>query len=847
MIGRRALVVFAAFAPTVFAPTAQLFGAGERVGSGPRTPYRAEDWTHAWWRLEEWRLRRRIAPAPAPEWDESLRRRILDALERTARLDADPEVRGAALLALGRSEDPQVLDTLLAALEEGSLELRRLAALALGAWGGTAALPVLTAVVADEGASSALRRDAALALGLLRAPKRRPPPRPPEAIPIGRADRPLVALGARGESLVALASDLGVWTFLPGVEPTRSARPSDHVSALVRRGVWLPDQERFLALLDDGRLVSVSGRGSPAARPLAERAAAFAVEPGEGRRVGVLGSSGRADVRRVRDGQVLCELEASEPLAALAWSPDGRRLLAWHAGGRLTIHSARSGRALGAPDWSRPPGRLVTLPGAGLVALIDGEGGLAWHPSDPRAAVETAPPIGRRVLDAVAGGGSLVVLLEGGEVLALDPDGDRTVLLPAGGPPPQRLFALPGGALYLFRRDGTLARLPDPQAAGSIPPDPTGALAAFLEPGTFLGLDDPTRRALALACQVRGDPALLPPIEALLTRRAGVGGTLRAVLAGAAAACATEDDVPRLAPLASSNEGAVRRALASALWLPHRRGAAALFAERIAGELGREGDLRVRTAGSLALGSSAPSGAPPDALLDEFADALQSVGRRLAVVDVARIRLGARSRAAYAAIALGICRAGGASRALLSAYRREEDLLARSALALALGLVGAVEAGPLLLRSVRTSAEPVTLSYHALAVGLLAPAGAEARLRKLLEESDDWEVLLRAAWAFEALGDPTGREILALRLRGRDDRAAAGAAYALGCVGDRRAAAEILALLTGPRSPAPVRRAACVALGRLLSPGSPPADLALRARLDPELDATWLEEVRVLP
>ena len=135
----------------------------------------------------------------------------------------------------------------------------------------------------------------------------------------------------------------------------------------VRDATWSPDGYR-IAYRRDPALAVVAGDGT-GARVLAEavRTVAPAWRPGAPHTLAWVGASGRVDVRDVDTGALVWRSSASVgAMTALAWSADGRRLLARGAG-RVVVfdvtgrrswrvrlpHGARVGAAAWAPRGNR--------------------------------------------------------------------------------------------------------------------------------------------------------------------------------------------------------------------------------------------------------------------------------------------------------------------------------------------------------------------------------------------------------------------------------------------------------------------------------------------------------------
>ena len=181
---------------------------------------------------------------------------------------------------------------------------------------------------------------------------------------------------------------------------------------LVRRGVhdpaWSTGLGYAVAYLQGTALNVVDGTGNPATdRRVRSRAAAVtpAWRPHSDRVLAYSTAGGAIETVDVATGRSLWRARPSEPARELAWSRNGRRLVA------LSSHSVtvldRAGHIL----------RRIALPGAARE--------LALHPSGRRAAVV----VGGRVLNVPLGGRQPSQLFQGRVGgLAWSPDGRRLLL-----------------------------------------------------------------------------------------------------------------------------------------------------------------------------------------------------------------------------------------------------------------------------------------------------------------------------------------------------------------------------------------------------------------------------------
>jgi hypothetical protein len=160
----------------------------------------------------------------------------------------------------------------------------------------------------------------------------------------------------RGRSLSAVAPDGRVaWTWT--------------AFGAVRDAVWSPDGYRIAYRLDDV-LAVIAGDGTGArvfARPVAPVAPAW--RPGAPHTLAWVGAGGRVEVRDVDTGTLAWRSAASVgPVRELAWSADGRRLLA-RASRRLVVLDVAAkrmqripvppGARIGAAAWAPRGGRMA--------------------------------------------------------------------------------------------------------------------------------------------------------------------------------------------------------------------------------------------------------------------------------------------------------------------------------------------------------------------------------------------------------------------------------------------------------------------------------------------------------
>ncbi|MFG0316338.1 MAG: HEAT repeat domain-containing protein, partial [Planctomycetota bacterium JB042] len=302
-------------------------------GEGPRVDYRDEAWEF-WWFLNEDRLveERRVERAgkdarPRPELAADVRASIRDALE-TGLHDTSADVRSAALVALARLGDREVLPRLVAALEDDVHEVRRAAARAIGVLGDPSAVELLEEIVRDDDRDGPVRQDAAVALGLLDADappaedsgENRPAPPPPAWT--GHDG---------GVTSIAVGADL----VLSGGADGRVRRhdPADGAATVLLEAdapiaalSLAPDGALVAVAADDVAVVPLDG-GRPQRVPVDDPPRAVALEPERAERVAAGAGDGALRVFRIAGGRTLSEAEEDGAAATVCrWPAGGEKI-----------------------------------------------------------------------------------------------------------------------------------------------------------------------------------------------------------------------------------------------------------------------------------------------------------------------------------------------------------------------------------------------------------------------------------------------------------------------------------------------------------------------------------------
>jgi Tol biopolymer transport system component len=215
----------------------------------------------------------------------------------------------------------------------------------------------------------------------------------------GWSPRGLHVVGVRGRRLEAVTPT--------GTVQWQLSRPRG-----VHHPAWSPGDGFRIAYLE-GRTLRVAAGDGTDDHLVRRRAAPVmpAWRPGGGYVLTYAGVGGRIETVDADSGRRVWARRAQERPSALAWTRDGRRLVALSASG-LSVYDRR-----GRPVLDRP------LPGARALAL---------HPSGRRAAVTVAGPGGTRVMAVrLSAGGRPRPLVTGlGRVdgIAWSPDGRRLLV-----------------------------------------------------------------------------------------------------------------------------------------------------------------------------------------------------------------------------------------------------------------------------------------------------------------------------------------------------------------------------------------------------------------------------------
>jgi hypothetical protein len=203
---------------------------------------------------------------------------------------------------------------------------------------------------------------------------------------------------------------------LVAVTPTGTTKWTLARPRRVHHPAWSPGDGFFVAYLEGGRadavLRTVDGKGNPATdRRLRRRAAAVtpAWRRGEDYVLSYATAGGAIETLDATTGRRLWRTRAAEPVRAIAWSRDGRRLVALSSS-EVTVLS-RDGREL----------RTLPLPGTGRE--------MALHPSGERASVVVAGARKTRVLELPLRGGAPRQVFQGDvDGLAWSEDGRHLLL-----------------------------------------------------------------------------------------------------------------------------------------------------------------------------------------------------------------------------------------------------------------------------------------------------------------------------------------------------------------------------------------------------------------------------------
>ncbi len=175
----------------------------------------------------------------------------------------------------------------------------------------------------------------------------------------------------------------------------------------------------------------------------------------------------------------------------------------------------------------------------------------------------------------------------------------------------------------------------------------------------------------------------------------------------------------------------------------------------------------------------------------------------------------------HVAMALALDGDPGNAAPLLAALASEHERSTLASMAVALGVLQASSAAPPLLRLLETERDPMMQGYLCLALGLIAPAQPDlvARIRALVRQSHDVELIRSGIMALGLLGDRQGLDALAADVRTLHSTVnRAAILHGLGLVGDRQTLLPILDVLHDETQPSYVRTYALQALGELSDP-----------------------------
>ena len=179
------------------------------------------------------------------------------------------------------------------------------------------------------------------------------------------------------------------------------------------------------------------------------------------------------------------------------------------------------------------------------------------------------------------------------------------------------------------------------------------------------------------------------------------------------------------------------------------------------------------------------------------------------------------------------------------AFEHESDPSFGGAFAVALGLAGAKSAGAQLLDKLRGTADEALLGHLAVALGLLGEREAgDDLLRLCARQSTSPELRRQAATGLGLLGEGAAVDTLLAALQGAPTLGvSAGAASALGMLGDREALRPLLVMCTDGSIQPLTRGFAVAALGLLSERGSRPFHAALKADLAYRVSTPALAEL----
>ncbi len=811
-------------------------------GQGPRTDYHDEDWEY-WWFLNSesilaTRRQERLGDAAKPPVLTSAQiERMVAALESSL-VEANPDLRSAALVALAKTGSSDVLPRLLAHLDDPSLDVRRAAAQSLGVLGDAAATAPLVELILDKKRESDVRRSAALALGLLAAhatpandgPAQREPPAVPPMTPLHlrRHEGGVRALAwsPDGRRLASAGRDGSVRLFdVDGEERTPYA--SDPLGAT--HVAFSPDGEQICVARADGLRIWSTG----AARELNQLAMPrpvvhVAFDPERGERVLVSTSEGEPQVWSTRARRFVASFERAAHCTLGSWRNDADRVAFGTTEGFVSIAFPKSGRELAHVRlhdgpvvdlaWAADGESFVSVGRSGQIQRADAAGKpvASLHRFEGPVEAGDFHPDGRTVAAADSGGLWIVDAIDSTvranvrmqadviRTIAWSPDGTRLAVGTEAGD--VRIYEPPG-----TRKPGAVGD--DVVVAGAGPA--AVALAELLAPNEFFELERTVQSGLSIAAGVAGDPALATPVEQLLNRKLTLNRIPRAYLILSFGRLIDDEQRNVLFDYIEDDDVHARRSAAIAIGRRFRGTADAEVMKRLAARDRIESDVSAKNFIAIAMGRVG-SGQGPQPLLAKIQERRTGVLAHNGVVVAPRISLAAKSRLPFAAIGLGLAQDRRGFEDLGRAFEDERDHSSRAALGIAAGLFGDQRAARSIRAALKSERDPILAGYLALAAGLLGDAAAAATIEKLLEKAVDEELVPNAAIALHLIGGPSAQRILMERLDGeRRPGARSAVLYALARVGNADAFDSIIAVLDDHEEPAAVRAYAAVALGDL--------------------------------
>jgi HEAT repeat protein len=319
------------------------------------------------------------------------------------------------------------------------------------------------------------------------------------------------------------------------------------------------------------------------------------------------------------------------------------------------------------------------------------------------------------------------------------------------------------------------------------------------------------------------------------------------------------DNAPFVRTLATSNEieeYLQKALLVQALGQLNDSGAQKLLQEQL-----RSKETQVRRSAVLALGASAQASDKEliEALMRTARSDSDTVTMSFAYIALGRIAKGGnetierflveelnrvpQQRRAFVVLGLGLTGDKEQEERLIRFFAEEKELSLRAATAVAMGLMGGGRsAAP--LRAALETPDPVFRSYVALALGMLGDKASVKKLKQMVLDEVDVELIYRAAIALGLIGDRTVLpDMIAEYKKKPEQLVRASYVYALGKLGGSEYIPELTAVVQDAKETDLVRAFAVLALGLVGEAAAIPTVSQLTRDTNYTIGATFIIEL----